>query len=164
MEHSTRREERLTWLGVTLMPSHSRAPYISEQLRAPEREELKARKASLTGSPLLSMRRRTAAIVARYWRRWYSSGMMNMRDSAVRSTGTYEDWAEQVLRVNWKGVQHGSCRAMETTPKPGAGANAPSFASKQKIRTQTEIVMTYILDLESPGKICVLHPLTFERC
>lgn len=48
------------------MPSHSSAPYISEQLSAPEREELKARKASRMGKPLASMRRLTTVMVARY--------------------------------------------------------------------------------------------------
>lgn len=72
------------------MPSHSNAPYISEQLSAPVLEELKAMKASRTGSPLFSMRRLTAVIVARYCSRWNSSGTRNTRETGDRSTGTYD--------------------------------------------------------------------------
>lgn len=73
------------------MPNHSNAPYISEQLSAPVLEELKAMKASLTGSPLASMRRRTASMVARCCSRWNSSGTRNTRDTGVRSTDTLAD-------------------------------------------------------------------------
>lgn len=70
------------------MPSHSNAPYISEQLRAPVLEELNAMKASRTGSRFASIRRRTAVMVALYCRRWNSSGTRNTLDTGMRSTGT----------------------------------------------------------------------------
>lgn len=70
------------------MPSHSKAPFISEQLSAPVLDELKAMKASLTSSPLISIRRLTAVMVARCCSKWNSSGTRNTRDTGVLSTGT----------------------------------------------------------------------------
>lgn len=71
------------------MPSHSKAPYISEQLSAPVFDELNAIKASLTGNPFASIRRRTAVMVALYWSRWNSSATRNILDTGVLSTGTF---------------------------------------------------------------------------
>lgn len=73
------------------MPSHSSAPYISEQLSAPVLEELNAINASRMGSPLFSMRRLTAVMVARYCSKWNSSGTRNTLETGVRSTGTYRN-------------------------------------------------------------------------
>ena len=62
--------------------------FISEQLSAPVLDELKAMKASLTSSPFISIRLRTAAIVALCSSKWNSSGSRNTRDTGVLSTGT----------------------------------------------------------------------------